>query len=75
MTAGCDVLRDEGKAYADRLEALGVPVVQRLEPELIDAGLNLFDSAFYPDASRRVESIVQTLAGAIRDAREKNEAT
>jgi acetyl esterase len=68
MTAGCDVLRDEGQAYADRLAALGVPVVYRLEPELIHAGLNLFNSLLYPDASRRVEPIVESLAHTIRAA-------
>jgi len=68
MTAGCDVLRDEGQAYAERLAALGVPVTYRLEPELIHAGLNLFNSAFYPDASRRVEPVVESLARAIRSA-------
>jgi acetyl esterase len=68
MTAGCDVLRDEGRAYADRLDSLGVPVEYRLEPELIHAGLNLFNSPFYPDASRRVEPVVESLARAIRAA-------
>jgi acetyl esterase len=68
MTAGCDVLRDEGQAYADRLAALGVPVTYRLEPELIHAGLNLFNSPFYPDASRRVKPVVESLARAIRAA-------
>jgi acetyl esterase len=66
MTAGCDVLRDEGQAYADRLAALGVPVEYRLEPELIHAGLNLFNSPLYPDASRRVEPVVESLARALR---------
>ena len=68
MTAGCDVLRDEGQAYADRLATLGVPVVYRLEPELIHAALNLFNSPFYPDASRRVEPVIESLARAIRAA-------
>jgi acetyl esterase len=68
MTAGCDPLRDEGHAYAERLRALGVPVEYRLEPELIHAGLSLLNSAFYPDASRRVEPVVAGLAGAIRAA-------
>jgi acetyl esterase len=68
MTAGCDVLRDEGRAYADRLAALGVPVVYRLEPELIHAGLNLFNSPIYPDASRRVAPVVESLARALRSA-------
>jgi acetyl esterase len=68
LTAGCDVLRDEGQAYADRLAALGVPVESRLEPELIHAALSLFNSAYYPAASRRVELVVESLAHALRAA-------
>jgi acetyl esterase len=66
MTAGCDPLRDEGQAYAERLRGLGVPVEHHFEPELVHAGLNLFNSAFYPDASRRVEPVLDVLAEAIR---------
>ncbi len=68
MTAGCDPLRDEGHEYAERLRGLGVPVEYRLEPELIHAGLNLFNSALYPDASRRAEPVVSGLAQALRAA-------
>jgi acetyl esterase len=68
MTPGCDPLRDEGRAYADRLQALGVPVTYRLEPELIHASLSLFNSPLYPDASRRVEPVLESLAHTIRDA-------
>jgi acetyl esterase len=68
LTAGCDPLRDEGQAYADRLRGLGVPVEYRLEPELIHAGLSLFNSALYPDASRRMEPVLDGLAQAIRAA-------
>jgi acetyl esterase len=68
MTPGCDPLRDEGRAYADRLQALGVPVTYRLEPEMIHACLNLFNSPLYPDASRRVAPVVESLAHAVRDA-------
>ena len=67
-TAGCDPLRDEGQAYAQRLTSLGVPVVSRLEPEMIHACLNLFNSPLYPDASRRVAGVVEGLARAVRDA-------
>jgi acetyl esterase len=68
LTAGCDPLRDEGLAYAERLRGLGVPVVDRLEPEMTHACLNLFNSRLYPDASRRVEPVLSALAEAIRDA-------
>jgi acetyl esterase len=68
LTAGCDVLRDEGRAYADRLGALGVEVEYRLEPELIHAGLSLFNSPLYPDASRRLEPLLADSADTIRAA-------
>jgi acetyl esterase len=68
LTAGCDPLRDEGQAYAERLRGLGVPVASQFEPEMIHACLNLFNSALYPDASRRVEPVVNALAEAVRGA-------
>jgi acetyl esterase/lipase len=68
MTAGSDVFRDERRAYADPLAVLGVPVAHRLEPKLIHAALNLFNSPLYPDANRRVEPDVESLARAIRAA-------
>src|SRR5262249_32309709 len=68
LTAGCDPLRDEGRASAARLGALGVPVVYRLEPEMTHACLNLFNSPLYPDASRRVEPVLEALTRAMRDA-------
>ena len=37
MTAGCDPLLDEGKAYADRLAAAGVPVEYRCFESTIHA--------------------------------------
>jgi acetyl esterase len=67
LTPGCDPLRDEGRAYADRLRGLGVPVHDQLEPEMIHACLSLFKSALYPDASRRVEPLLAELAHAIRE--------
>jgi acetyl esterase len=67
MTAGCDPLRDQGKAYADRLSALGVPVTYRLEPDMILGFLTLFNSRLYPDASQCVEPLVNDIARALRD--------
>ena len=37
VAAGCDLLRDEGKAYADRLKAAGVPVEYRCFDNTIHA--------------------------------------
>jgi acetyl esterase len=68
MTAGCDPLRDEGEAYADRLWAAGVAVDYRLEAALIHGGLNLFNNLLFPAAARRVEPVVDALAHAIGNA-------
>jgi acetyl esterase len=66
MTAGCDPLRDEGEAYANRLRGLGVAVEYHLESEMIHGSLSLFNNGLFPDAARRVEPALDTLARAIR---------
>jgi acetyl esterase len=68
MTAGCDPLRDEGEAYADRLRGAGVAVEYRLESELTHGCLTLFNKALFPDAARRVAPVVAALADAIGTA-------
>jgi acetyl esterase len=62
--AGCDPLRDEGKAYAQRLAEQGVRVTYRLEPQLIHAFLSLFN--LEPACSPYAESVLSCTAGMIR---------
>jgi acetyl esterase len=68
MTAGCDPLRDEGEAYANRLRDAGVDVEYRLEAELTHGCLSLFNSGVFPDAARFIEPVVAGLAHAIGSA-------
>ena len=41
MTAGYDPLRDEGKAYADRLAEAGVPVIYKCHDGMIHAFITM----------------------------------
>jgi acetyl esterase len=68
VTCGCDPLRDEGEAYAQRLRTCGVCADYRMKSGMIHACLNLFGSRLYPQASRQAEAILEDAAGAIRVA-------
>jgi acetyl esterase len=59
--ADCDVLRDEGIAYAERLAAAGVPV-----DGVVYRGMNhgfLRMGAYYPQALRALDDLAAALAG------------
>ena len=62
VTAGFDILRDQGRDYAHRLALAGVPVIERCETTLCHSFLSfggLSTAAF--DASERIVSDVATL--------------
>ena len=63
VTAGFDPLRDEGEAYADRLEAAGVPVVRIDAADLVHGFANM-DSL--PAASGRIDEIVDALGSSVQ---------
>jgi acetyl esterase len=67
VTAGCDPLREEGKAYADRLKACGVSVTYRLEEDMIHAYLGFFNSPRYQDFSTVVEERLDPAVAVIRE--------
>jgi acetyl esterase len=60
VTAGFDLLLDEGKAYADKLRAAGVPVEYACEDGLIHSFANMVAvGTSAPRAMRRVASALQ----------------
>lgn len=66
VTAGCDPLRDEGEAYANRLRASGIPVTYHVEEEMIHAFLSFFNAELFAAISPLVEPILSRVAQDIR---------
>jgi acetyl esterase len=64
--AGCDPLRDEGRAYALKLGNQGVKVTYHLERGLIHAFLNLYN--LDSSCSAYVEGVLGFAAGMVREA-------
>ena len=65
ITAGFDVLRDEGMAYAERLEAAGVPTVSVHYPSMIH-GFVTMDRVF-GEAEDAVDEAANALSKAFRE--------
>lgn len=63
ITAGFDPLRDEGKAYADKLSQAGVPVQYRCYDSLIHGFFTM--SYVLPEAARAVAESVEVLRKAL----------
>ena len=59
VTAGCDPLKDEGKAYADRLEAAGVAAVHVEYPDMIHGFVTM--SGALPTARRAIAEAATAL--------------
>jgi acetyl esterase len=64
--AGCDPLRDEGEAYAQKLRHHGIRVIHRFEPQLIHAFLNFYN--FEPACSPYAEGVLGYVVGVVREA-------
>lgn len=57
LTAGCDPLRDEGRAFADAMAADGVDVVRREYADMIHAFLGMLDEPEWDRAREAVADI------------------
>jgi acetyl esterase len=66
ITAGCDPLRDEGKAYADRLAAAGVPVEYRCFEQTIHVFLNF--APMIPAGDEGLAFLAERLRAALHSA-------
>jgi acetyl esterase len=64
VAAGCDILRDEGKVYADRLTAAGVPVEYRCFENTIHAFVSF--GAAIPAAQDAMAFVAERLRTALR---------
>jgi len=62
LTAECDPLRDEGKAYAGRLDAAGVAVDHRMYPGVFHGFASMF--GVLPEADQALADAAARLAGA-----------
>lgn len=62
ITAGYDPLKDEGKAYADRLESSGVNVTYKDYPDMIHGFFNM--TGLVPDAKDAVKDAAKALKAA-----------
>jgi acetyl esterase len=65
ITAEFDPLRDEGEAYAEALEAAGVPVVMQRYDGMIHGFVSM--PMIFPEADRAVAQIADALEGSLAD--------
>jgi acetyl esterase len=60
ITAGFDVLRDEGIAYAERLEAAGVPTVRAHHPSMIHGFVSM--DRVFGEAEQAIDEAARALS-------------
>ncbi|MDL5363442.1 alpha/beta hydrolase [Halalkalicoccus sp. NIPERK01] len=67
LTAGFDPLRDEGRAYADRLDEAGVPVNHLEYPDMIHGFLTMLADPEWDRAREAVADLASDLRNAYHD--------